>query len=172
MSDGPEKADPEGSATRQAIRCEVAAEALRASGKLRLRVFGGSMLPSIWPGDVLLVRRAAPADMSPGDLILYAREGDFLVHRIVKKGEDTFTTRGDSLRVNDEPVPFSQALGKVAMIERSGAQFAPKEKLEGPARFLSWLMRYCAPFKAFALRLNSLRRKLDRARGDRETVVA
>ena len=33
MSDGPEKADPEGSATRQAIRCEVAAEALRALNK-------------------------------------------------------------------------------------------------------------------------------------------
>jgi signal peptidase I len=130
------------------------------------------MLPSIWPGDVLLIRRAAPADMEPGDLVLYAREGGFIAHRIVGKYGDKLTTRGDALRVDDDPIPFSQVLGKIAMIERSGAQFAPKEQLKGPARLLSLAMRYFNPLKALALRLNSLRLKLGRARSDRETATA
>jgi signal peptidase I len=170
MGGTPEKIAGGNSAIGQEIRCEVAAEVLRASGELRLRVFGGSMLPSIWPGDVLLIRRAAPADMEPGGLVLYARNGGFVVHRIVRKNGDMLTTRGDALREDDEPVPFSQALGKVAMIERSGAQFAPREKLKRPDRLLSLLMAYFAPLKAFALHLNSLRLKFDRAQSNRETA--
>jgi hypothetical protein len=170
MRGTPEKIAGGNSAVGQEIRCEVAAEALRASGELRLRVFGGSMLPSIWPGDVLLIRRAAPADMEPGGLVLCARKGGFVVHRIVRKDEDMLTTRGDALREDDEPVPFNQALGKVAMIERGGAQFAPREKLKLPDRLLSLLMAYFAPLKAFALHLNSLRLKFDRTQSNRETA--
>src|ERR1017187_7221058 len=167
-----EKMAGENSANGQAIRCELAAEALCVSGKLRLRVFGGSMLPSIWPGDVLLILRTPPADIEPGDVVLYAREGGFLAHRIVKKEKDTFTTRGDSLRADDEPVSFRQVLGKIAIIERSGVHFVPKNKLRGPARLLSLLMRYFNPLKTLTLRLNSLRLKLGRALSNRETETA
>src|SRR5262249_37101837 len=38
-----------------AIKCELAAEVLRFSGRLRLQVGGWSMLPSVFPGDTLLV---------------------------------------------------------------------------------------------------------------------
>ena len=129
------------------------------------------MVPSLWPSDVLLIRHAAPADMEPGDLVLYARGGSFVIHRIVKKDGDKLTTRGDALRVDDEPVPFSQVLGKVAMIEHSGAQFVPQKTPEGPERLWSLLMRHFAPLKTLALRLNSLRLKLDRARSNRETAL-
>ena len=130
------------------------------------------MLPSIWPGDVLLIRRADPANMELGDLVLYAREKSFVVHRIVRKYGDRLVTRGDALCVDDEPVPFSVVLGKVAMIERRGAQLIPKNKLQGPAEFLSLLVRHFDMLKGLALRLNSLRLKLDRAGISRETGAA
>ena len=40
-----------------AVKCELAAEVLRSSGRLRLQVTGWSMLPSIWPGDTLTVEQ-------------------------------------------------------------------------------------------------------------------
>ena len=41
-----------------ALKCELAAESLRLSGRLRLRVTGWSMLPTICPGDTLIIERA------------------------------------------------------------------------------------------------------------------
>ena len=41
----------------EAVKCELAAEVLRSSGELRLRVTGSSMLPAVWPGDELTIRR-------------------------------------------------------------------------------------------------------------------
>ena len=40
---------------------DLAAEVLRQFGEVRLKVTGASMLPSVWPGDVLTVRRRSPA---------------------------------------------------------------------------------------------------------------
>src|ERR1035441_180619 len=166
-----EKMAGENSANGQAIRCELAAEALCVSGKLRLRVFGGSMLPSIWPGDVLLIRRTPLAEMGLGDLILYASDSGFIVHRIVKKDADTFTTRGDSLRVDDQPVPFSRVLGKIAIIERNGVSFAPKDKLRGIEKILSLLIGYFTPLKVLAFRLNALRLKVARTDHNKEIMA-
>jgi hypothetical protein len=40
------------------VKCELAGEVLASSGTLRLRVRGGNMLPTVSPGDVLLIERA------------------------------------------------------------------------------------------------------------------
>ena len=42
---------------RPALGCELVAEVVRSFGEVRLKVTGGSMLPAIWPGDVITVRR-------------------------------------------------------------------------------------------------------------------
>jgi len=48
------------STARETLGCELAAEVLRSSGRLRLRATGTSMLPAVWPGDVLSVCREVP----------------------------------------------------------------------------------------------------------------
>ena len=45
--------------TAQSVRCELAAEMLRSSGMLRLRVTGWSMLPTLIQGDLLVFERAS-----------------------------------------------------------------------------------------------------------------
>ena len=40
---------------------DLDAQVIRQFGELRLKVTGASMLPSVWPGDVLTVRRRSPA---------------------------------------------------------------------------------------------------------------
>ena len=41
--------------TRDQAGCSMAAEALRSWGTLKLRATGISMLPALWPGDLLTV---------------------------------------------------------------------------------------------------------------------
>ena len=55
------------------IKCEMAAEVLRTSGLLRLKVTGWSMLPTVRPGDTLIVERAGRSALVQGDIVLVSR---------------------------------------------------------------------------------------------------
>ena len=37
-------------------KCSLAAEVLQSSGHLKLRATGASMLPTLWPGDLLTIQ--------------------------------------------------------------------------------------------------------------------
>ena len=66
----------------------MAADVLCRSGELRLRVTGASMLPSLWPGDLLLIRRAQLSEIAPEDLVLFSRQQRFFVHRVLAVSDD------------------------------------------------------------------------------------
>ena len=73
-----------GNSARDRLGCEMAAEVLRSSGNLCLRVSGLSMLPAVWPGDILNVSRLDANLALPGDIVLYGREGRLVAHRVVE----------------------------------------------------------------------------------------
>ena len=60
-----------------AAKRDLAAEVIRQFGEVRLRVNGASMLPSVWSGDVLTVRRRSAAELLPGRIVLCYRNGAF-----------------------------------------------------------------------------------------------
>ena len=62
---------------REEARCSLAAEALQASGVLKLQARGVSMLPTLWPGDILTVRSQRAEEVEPGDVMLYMRRERF-----------------------------------------------------------------------------------------------
>jgi signal peptidase I len=103
------------------LACSLAGEVVRRFGKVRLRVFGTSMLPSILPGDLISVQRAGLSGISSGEIVLYSREGRLFAHRVVGRAgsrEDSqLITRGDRLSHNDPPVSSSELLGRVTSIE-------------------------------------------------------
>jgi len=66
------------------LGCELATQVLQSSGELRLRVTGTSMLPAIWPGDILLISSRNIAEARPGDVVLFGREGRLVAHRVVE----------------------------------------------------------------------------------------
>ena len=109
---------------RQALQCELAAETLRSFGTLRLRVRGQSMLPSIWPGDTLVIKHSNFADIAPGDIVLYSRGNRFFAHRVLRGIEvadnPQLITQGDALRKQDAPVSPVELLGRVSQIIRDG----------------------------------------------------
>jgi signal peptidase I len=141
----------------ETAQCALAAEVLRAAGTLSLRVFGGSMLPSIWPGDILTLRRAHASDIHPGKLVLYARDNGFVVHRAVRCNRDALITRGDALRGNDAPVQPSRVLGEVVAIQRGRSRLIPRERLNRALKLFRWLLRRSGRLRGLAMRLYSLR---------------
>lgn len=116
-----------------ALKCDLAAEILRSAGNLRLQVTGSSMLPTIWPGDVLTIRRAGSGDVSAGDIVLVGRKQRLAAHRVIEIIESCdgteILTRGDSMAALDPPVSDADLLGKVASIVRDKRHFVPRSNL-------------------------------------------
>jgi signal peptidase I len=73
-------------------------------------IYGDSMLPTIAPGDVLLVRRGVAA--APGDVVTYDAETRLITHRLRALATDgSMVLRGDANGFDDPPVPTDRALG-------------------------------------------------------------
>lgn len=144
-------------AAREILGCELAAEVLRSFGKLRLRTTGASMLPAVWPGDVLSVRRHAVEDALPGDIVLFVREGRLVAHRVVQrtigKNGIQWVTRGDSVDGNDAPIPSHALLGRVTTIERGSRRLAPQLSLAG--RLVSQILSRSDLCTRLALRIRA-----------------
>jgi signal peptidase I len=126
-----------------AIKCDLAAEVLRSAGSLRLQVMGLSMLPSIWPGDMLVIERVSADAVAEGEIVLFGRNQRLFVHRVVKAAEDgsTFLTRGDAMPQPDPPVPSGALLGKVSFVVRNGRLMQPSRSLDFPKKAIAALMR-------------------------------
>ena len=129
----------------QLLRCELATEVLRSSGKLKLQVTGWSMLPTIFPGDTLLIERSSAAATREGDIVLVSRAGRLFVHRLMRKSSETdrgsIRTRGDSMAAIDPPTSEDQLLGKVSAIERNGKRIAPSRHLRPVQRAVAAIVR-------------------------------
>lgn len=132
---------------------ELAAELLQRGERMSLRVRGSSMLPSLFPGDVLTFRRCAPAEIVVGDIVLFMREGRCFVHRVSERmaggASARLRTRGDALSSCDAPLVETEVLGRLAAVERKGRRLPPPRL--GPVRSLiAGLVRH-APWAARAL---------------------
>ncbi|HUJ96336.1 MAG TPA: S24/S26 family peptidase [Terriglobales bacterium] len=123
-------------------RHELAAEILRSRGSFRLRVTGLSMLPTLWPGDIVTIDSCDLDHARRGDLVLYRREERFFVHRVIgtSADEEFLIARGDCIAQEDPPVCSAAFLGRVTQIERRGMAFAPKRK---PGVFQQALAALC-----------------------------
>jgi Peptidase S24-like len=140
---------------REALKLDLAAEVLRSGRTIRLQALGTSMLPSIWPGDVLSIENKPGQDIVPGDIVLVAREGRFFVHRLIDKHHLLWITRGDSLPQNDEPVADVQVLGKVSLVHKRTGAVIPKPKLTRFSRTLARTLCHCGSLRNVVLRFHS-----------------
>ena len=102
------------------LACGLAGDVVRTFGEVRLRAFGTSMVPSVLPGDLISVQRAGLSEISPGEIVLYSREGRLFAHRVVARAgshdDPRLITRGDRLFHNDPPVSSSELLGRVTSV--------------------------------------------------------
>jgi hypothetical protein len=121
---------PEG---RDDTKLDLAAEVLRNRGTVRLKAWGTSMLPSVWPGDLLTIQSVGADEIVPGDIVLVLRDSRFFIHRLVESRRDQVgilcITRGDAMPHNDPPNAASELLGRVAGIRRADQIFVPGRRL-------------------------------------------
>lgn len=130
---------------RELGRCALAQESLRRFGRLRFRAYGTSMLPAIWPGEVLLVEALPPSQAQPGEVWLTAQHGRLVAHRVLRvEGPAepvSAVCRGDFLDVEDPAVSGDAILGKVTGVYRDGGKVAVPPVSAGSMRLGRWLRR-------------------------------
>ena len=128
--------------TSHAIKCDLAGEVLRTSGRLRLKVTGWSMLPTVRPGDALTIDQATIDCISSGDIVLFRRDGRLFVHRVIQKSDNAgLITQGDGMPHSDPPVSSGEVLGKVSSIMRDGKSLEPSSRLSLSGRAVAALVR-------------------------------
>jgi signal peptidase I len=99
-------------------------EILKSGHELRMETVGGSMLPALRGGDIIVVRPAGAADVTIGDVVVFRQVDTLVAHRLVGKsgvnGRTILVTKGDLLPHADQPLPADKVLGKVVAIQREG----------------------------------------------------
>lgn len=109
-------------AQRRAACCELVSNVARDSGEVCLKVHGVSMLPAVWPEDVVTVRPSNFAELRRGEIVLFRRDDGLTLHRIIQIAADHVITRGDTLLCDDRPVRDVEIVGKLVSIDRRGRQ--------------------------------------------------
>jgi signal peptidase I len=148
------------------LKLNLSAEVLKSGGTISLCAFGSSMLPTIWPGDLLSIEHKSAEETVPGDIVLVAQGSRFIIHRLVEKRESLRITRGDSMPQQDPPVGKSQVLGKVAAIHRRTEVVAPIPRRSLSNRVLAWMLCYSDCLRNTALRIHSFRQRNGQAGPD------
>lgn len=143
------------------LKCELAGDVLRSFGSLRFAATGWSMLPSVWPGETLVVERVEPDRVRVGDLVLVGREGRLCAHRVVGitagAGNRRWITQGDALPVPDRPVAAHELLGRVTYLIRAGRLIPVPAELSVIDNVIAKVVRRSVPAARALVYLNRLR---------------
>jgi hypothetical protein len=107
-------------ASEAEISLLAAQASLRSGQTLRLRVNGESMSPWLRRGDMILVEMAEAERLSPGDILLTARQGEMVTHRLVAREAGRWYTKGDHFFHADPPLSAGEILGVVVAFECGG----------------------------------------------------
>jgi signal peptidase len=149
---------------REELRLELAAEVLRDFGQLQFRACGGSMLPAIFPGDILLVRREPIGRIRRGDIVLSSRAGRFYAHRVARIENHgaavRLITRGDALTMEDPAVSEDEYLGRVTRLARGRAQIELSATPSLESGLFGWALRHSDFLANSLMRWHSLHMRL------------
>jgi signal peptidase I len=96
----------------------LSVEVLQRAGRFRFAALGCSMLPTLWPGDVLTIQVIPMGQLQVGDVVLFTRENRFFVHRVVRAASKTVITRGDAMPSEDGVLRDEEFLGRVVSVSR------------------------------------------------------
>lgn len=141
--------------SREQLKHNLAAEALRTAGKFRLAAFGYSMLPTLWPGEVLTIQVQSLEQVRSSEVVLFSREGRFFIHRVLRKVkmglETRLITRGDALPWVDATVLPIEFLGKIVSVRR-GVREIPVPACSPWRRFMGLALTYSVHLRSLGIR--------------------
>jgi hypothetical protein len=152
-----------------AVRSALVAEVLRRENQLRVcgEIHGESMLPALWPGDVVKIESCSLDELRPGEIVLAQRDDRLVLHRLVAdRGPNGFVLRGDSVRHPDPEYPPDALLGRLvrgAHEKRGRSETSQHVRLITEWLGAKWsravgiLFCYCGLARRLALKLHSRR---------------
>jgi signal peptidase I len=140
------------SAERSALLAEVLRQSDGLPRSVRLQVYGESMMPALWPGDVVEIASCSLKDVLSGEIVLALREGRLFLHRLVAARDNSFQLCGDSMPHSDPEFSADALLGKLVC--------SPASRLRVKcSRAVGLLLCHCAMLRRLALRLHSRRQR-------------
>jgi hypothetical protein len=104
------------------VRASLVAEVLRrpvdsthpVPRRLFGEVCGESMLPALWPGDIVAIEPCIPQALRMGEIVLAAWGSHLVLHRLMTPfSAQGFCLRGDCVDASDPPYPADALLGRV-----------------------------------------------------------
>ena len=122
------------------------------------------MLPSVWPGDMLVIESADCDALFERDIVLLGRDRRLFAHRVLAKGslfaDFRVVTRGDAMPAADAPVSDHELLGKVSVILRNGKGVEPSRSLRLSQRAISAVTRRSKIAARVVVGMHGLRKAL------------
>jgi hypothetical protein len=100
------------------IKLEIWLQGLGAGRAMRFRLGSCSMVPTLQMDDLVTVAPGCRCRL--GDIALFQRDQDLLLHRVVARWGGWIVTKGDGLAWLDVPVPRHAVLGTAVLRERRG----------------------------------------------------
>ena len=125
---------------RNMAKRSLVAEVAYTFGQVHLKVSGTSMVPNLWPGDILTICPVEFADVAAGDVVVFSRDSFLITHRVIRNCASTLITQGDSVPFPDSPVSKDELLGRVVSILRNGRRIDPSQAWWHRAG--SWILRH------------------------------
>lgn len=141
-------------------KIDFLAELLRRRYAIALKARGTSMLPSLWPGDVLTIQSIANGGAAAGDIVLILRDNRFFVHRLVGlrmvEGRLQWITRGDGMPHDDPPAADCELLGSVINVCRGNRNLVPRRQISSPQSAMAWMLCRSGRFRSLVLRIHAI----------------
>jgi signal peptidase I len=133
-------------------------ESIKSGQKVKMQVSGISMTPLLHDvRDAVVLEK--PDKLKKYDIVLHRREnGQYILHRIIKKKGDVLTIAGDFETEKEYPVYENQVIAKVTSFRRNGKEYSVTDFI---IRLYSRLWLFIFPQRQNVLYLiNVIRRKL------------
>ena len=111
---------------------------LRSTPVALLQVSGGSMEPVLHGGDAVLVRQEPFSAVTEGDIIVFCRGEELIVHEVIAVSDDCVVTQGTANAVPDAPV--SEAEYRARLICRIPALGVIWKFCSSAPLFLLWTL--------------------------------
>jgi signal peptidase I len=133
------------------MKLTLAIEVLRKNGSVCFRAQGTSMLPTLWPGDLLTIERIERENLQVNDIVLVMRDGHPVIHRLIVGSRGAaLVTRGDAMPRRD--ARGGEVLGRVVEVTRYGQRFAPSRSAAAANRLVGLALCYCDSLRGFLLK--------------------
>ena len=136
-------------------------EYLDSAGTLIYTNKGVSMLPLLRQGkDMFIITKKGPQRCKRGDVVLFRRGTDNVLHRIIHVNPDSYDILGDNCIAYERGISDSDIMGVMTGFIRGGKEYS----VDGTGyRLYTFIMLHTIPARIFAKKVFSRAKRLIRA---------